>query len=237
MNAGNPLTWSWRREAPHLALVVAIVAASVIAWPFVDEPVPMHWNARGEVDGWGNRWEALGIMPIVTVLLYLLLAFIPRIDPGRANYASMAGAYGAIRLSVLLVMAVIQGALIAAAFGWSEGPGWMIPVAVGVMFLVMGNVLGKLRPNYFAGVRTPWTLASTKSWDATHRLAGRVFAGSGVLLIAMAVVRREWFVIASLVVMGLGLAWTVVYSYLVWKHDPNPVPVTGTRPDEPPSEG
>ena len=175
-------------------------------------------------------------MPVVTVLLYLLLAFIPRVDPARANYASMAGAYGAIRLAVLLVMAVVQGALIAAAFGWADGPGWIIPAATGVLFIIIGNVLGKLRPNYFAGVRTPWTLASTKSWDATHRLAGRVFAGSGVLLIAMAVVRRDWFVIASLVAMGLGLAWTVVYSYLVWKHDSHRVPVTGTRPDEPPSE-
>lgn len=227
------MKWSWKREAPHLVLVAAIVISSAVAWPFVEEPVPVHWNARGEVDGYGSRFEALGIMPMVVVGLYLLLAFIPRIDPARANYASFAGSYSVIRLVTLVTMAAIQAALIAAAFGYADAPGWLIPAGIGVMFIVLGNVMGKIRPNYFAGIRTPWTLASVRSWDATHRLGGRVFAGAGVLLIAMAVVRQEWFVIAGLVAMFAGLGWTVVYSYLVWKRDPERIPVTGTLPAPP----
>lgn len=227
------MKWSWKREAPHLVLVAAIVISSAVAWPFVEEPVPVHWNARGEVDGYGSRFEALGIMPMVVVGLYLLLAFIPRIDPARANYASFAGSYSVIRLVTLVTMAAIQAALIAAAFGYADAPGWLIPAGIGVMFIVLGNVMGKIRPNYFAGIRTPWTLASVRSWDATHRLGGRVFAGAGVLLIAMAVVRQEWFVIAGLVAMFAGIAWTVVYSYLVWKRDPERIPVTGTLPAPP----
>lgn len=227
------MKWSWKREAPHLVLVAAIVISSAVAWPFVEEPVPVHWNARGEVDGYGSRFEALGIMPMVVVGLYLLLAFIPRIDPARANYASFAGSYSVIRLVTLVTMAAIQAALIAAAFGYADAPGWLIPAGIGVMFIVLGNVMGKIRPNYFAGIRTPWTLASVRSWDATHRLGGRVFAGAGVLLIAMAVVRQEWFVIAGIVAMFAGLGWTVVYSYLVWKRDPERIPVTGTLPAPP----
>jgi uncharacterized membrane protein len=232
MKVGSPLAWSWKREAPQIALVVAVIAASAIAWPFVEEPVPMHWNARGEVDGWGSRWEALGIMPAVTVGIYLLLAFIPRLDPGRANYDSMAGAYTVIRLSAVALMAVIQCALIAAALGWGSIVGWIIPLSVGAMFVVLGNILGKLRPNYFAGIRTPWTLASVRSWDATHRLGGRVFMVMGVALMLMAVVQEAWFIIASLVAGGIALGWVVVYSYLVWKCDADPVSVTGTRPSE-----
>lgn len=227
------MKWSWKREAPHLVLVAAVVISSIVAWPFVEEPVPVHWNARGEVDGYGSRFEALGIMPMVVVGLYLLLAFIPRIDPARANYASFSGAYSVIRFTTLLTMVAIQGALIAAALGYAGAPGWFIPAGVGVLFIVLGNVMGKIRPNYFAGIRTPWTLASVRSWDATHRLGGRVFAGAGVLLIAMAVVRQEWFVIAGIVAMFAGLGWTVVYSYLVWKRDPERIPVTGTLPAPP----
>ncbi len=226
------MQWSWKREAPQLLLMAAIVLSSVIAWRFVEEPVPVHWNARGEVDRYGSKLEALGLLPALSVGLYLLLLFIPRIDPAKANYPSFAGAYALIRLGTLGVIAVIQAGLLLAALGRGDVMGWLAPTTVGVLLLIFGNVMGKLRPNYFAGIRTPWTLASVRSWEATHRVGGRGMMIGGVLFILMAIVRQTWFVIGGLVVIGLGLIWILLYSYLVWRRDPDPVPATGTRPSD-----
>ncbi|MEX2032364.1 MAG: SdpI family protein, partial [Dehalococcoidia bacterium] len=113
-------------------------------------------------------------------------------------------------------------------------------LAMGALFLLLGNVMAKIRPNYFAGIRTPWTLASTKSWTATHRRGGWVFMAAGVGFLLMAVVREPWFLWTVMGGLGAGIAWLVVYSWLVWRSDPERVPVTGTTPaasdEEPPAQ-
>jgi uncharacterized membrane protein len=50
----------------------------------------------------------------------------------------------------------------------------------------IGNVLGKLRSNFFVGIRTPWTLSSEHVWDQTHRWAGRLFVGAAAVLAVLA---------------------------------------------------
>jgi immunity protein, SdpI family len=91
-------------------------------------------------------------------------------------------------------------------------------------------VMGKIRPNWFVGVRTPWTLSSKLSWTKTHRLAGWVLAVLGPLIALTGIIRTNWFLWATLAVVGAGLAWMVVSSYLVYRTDPNRMPPTGTSP-------
>ena len=42
----------------------------------------------------------------------------------------------------------------------------IIPVLLGLLLVIIGNYFGKLRKNFFAGIRTPWTLASNEVWTA-----------------------------------------------------------------------
>jgi uncharacterized membrane protein len=224
-----------RREWPHWLILGAMFVASAVAWPLIDAPIPIHWNARLEVDGYGGRFEGLLLIPLIAVGLYLLLAVLPRIDPARANYASFAGSYSLVRMAMLLFLGVMHAAIIAGGLGSPIDAGAVIPSAVGLLFILLGAVMGKIRPNYFAGVRTPWTLASAKSWTLTHRLAGRVFVAYGVLIIAMGFVRQPWFVGLGLAAVFAGLVWMIVYSYVVWRGDTDRVPVTGTLPA--PDEG
>ena len=90
--------------------------------------------------------------------------------------------------------------------------------------------MSKFRPNFFAGIRTPWTLSSARSWTATHRVGGRVFLGMGLAFMAMAFVQQAWFLIAVLVAMFGSIAWLFAYSYFVWRDDPERVPVSQTTP-------
>lgn len=229
----SAMAWSWRREAPMLAIVLGMFVASAMAWSHVDGPVPIHWNASGEVDGYGGRFEALLLLPLIAVGLYGLLAVLPKVDPAGANYESFAGAYAWIRLGTTAFMAVIHGFVIATALGAGIDLFFVFPLAAGALFLLLGNVMGKIRPNFFAGIRTPWTLASTKSWSVTHRRGGWVFIATGIGFLAMIVVREAWFLWAVMGGLAVGIAWLTFVSWKVWRDDPDRVPVTGTRPADP----
>ena len=98
---------NWRVEIPQWLIVAGMFVAAAILWPTIPSRVPVHWDASGNVNGYGGKFEALLLMPIITIGIYLLLLFIPRIDPGKANYAQFASMYVVIRYVVLLVMAAI----------------------------------------------------------------------------------------------------------------------------------
>jgi uncharacterized membrane protein len=228
------MKWSWRREALLFLPVVAMFVASIVAWPFADDSIPVHWNASGDVDRYGGKFEGLMLLPLIAVGLWALLAVLPRFDPGRANYASFAGTYTTVRAAVLVFLGGLHGLLIATALGAEIDIARVIVIAVGVLFVLLGNLLGKFRPNYFAGIRTPWTLSSARSWTATHRVGGRVFIAGGLGFIAMGIVMQPWLLIATLVAFFGGVAWLFFYSYRVWRDDPDRVPVGQARPAERP---
>jgi uncharacterized membrane protein len=213
-----------------LLLIAAMFALAAASWPYVPERIPVHWNLQGEVDRYGGKFTGLLLLPLATLGLYALFLVLPRFDPGRANYRTFAGAYNVIRIALVAFLAALYTATVLAAFGQPIDIGTFISLAIGGLFLVLGNVMGKIRPNWFVGVRTPWTLSSKLSWTRTHRAAGWLFIALGPLIALSGLLRSQWFFFATLVVGGAGLATLVVYSYLVYRSDPDRVTPAGTSP-------
>ncbi|WP_207955780.1 SdpI family protein [Rubrobacter marinus] len=114
------------------------------------------------------------LLPLVTLGVYLAMLLLPRIDPRREAYALFEGAYGIIRLSTVAFLALVHGLVLLWVRGVEPDVAVVVPVLVGGLLVVIGNLLGKIRPNWLVGIKTPWTLASKRSWVKTHRLgAGR----------------------------------------------------------------
>ncbi|REK10816.1 MAG: DUF1648 domain-containing protein [Planctomycetota bacterium] len=220
-----------RNEWIQLGLIAAMFAAAAICWPYAPERMPVHWNLQGEVDGYGGKFVGLLLLPLVTAGLYLLLLVLPWVDPGRLNYRSFAGTYQWIRLTLVLFQAGLYVVVLLAAFDQPVDVASLVALGVGALLVVLGNAMGKIRPNWFVGVRTPWTLSSKRSWDKTHRLAGWIFIGLGPLVALTGILRSEWLFVATLVVGGTSLAWLVVYSYLVYRGDPHRISPAGTSPE------
>ncbi|HKQ97310.1 MAG TPA: SdpI family protein [Candidatus Polarisedimenticolia bacterium] len=214
-------------EAAAVVIFVAMFGWAALGWGSAPERFPMHFDLHGQVDRYGGRVEGMLAIPLIALAIYLLLLFLPRIDPGKANYANMAGPYAVIRLSIVAFFGAVHLLIQTAAHGRAVDLTNVLPFGLGVLFLVLGNVLGKLRPNWFVGIRTPWTLSSAESWSRTHRAGGWVFVATGlVTLVASVTAGRAAFPIAvGLLLLGtLGL---VIYSYVVWRDDPNKVPPAG----------
>jgi|KBSSwiStaDraftv2_1062776.scaffolds.fasta_scaffold35676_4 uncharacterized membrane protein len=221
---------NWKAEIPLIALVAGMWLAAALLWHSSPDRFPMRWEMSGEVGRYGNRTEGLLALPAGGVLVYLLMLFLPRLDPGRLNYAKFAGAWYTIRASSLALLAVLYVVMILSARGVAIDMLRFIGLAVGAMLFVMGNVLGKIRPNWFVGVRTPWTLSSKRSWSKTHRLAGWVFVAGGLALMAAGLIGTPSAMGVAAVILAAGVLGAVVYSYFVWKSDPDRVPPAGTLP-------
>ncbi len=220
----------WKIEVPQWLILAAMFVAAAIAWPHAPSRIPVHWNINGQVDRYGGRFEGLLLMPLVALGFYVLMLVLPRIDPGRANYARFRGTYNAIRIAVLAMFAVFDVLVQKAALAGPVNVGRIAPLAIGAVMLFLGAVLGKIRPNWFVGIRTPWTLSSKMSWVRTHRAGGWLFIAIGIATIVASFVSARvsfWVLIGGTIAATLGL---VIYSYLVWRRDPDKIPPAGTLP-------
>ena len=225
---------NWRIELALVALIALMFAAALLVWPSAPSEIPVHWNASGDVDRYGGKFEGLLLLPLMALGIYLLMRYLPNIDPGRVNYARFGGAYTAIRAGVLLLMAGIYGMVIAWVLEAPVDMSRAVPVGVGALFVLFGSVLGQVKPNWFVGIRTPWTLSSTESWARTHRLGGWFFIALGLLFAITGLFKLGSF---GFVVLGASIAAVavlVVYSYFVWRADPakRTTPETPRRPDK-----
>jgi uncharacterized membrane protein len=185
--------------------------------------VPIHWDVNGVPNGWGPPIVAFFLMPAITAGVLGLFALIPRIEPRRGNLLRSASAYRTVGIAVVLLMGLMQVMIVTAALELIDlSVATITGVAVGVLFVLLGNVLGTVRSNYMFGVRTPWTLTSDLAWAKTHRLLGRMFFALGVALVVVSL--GGWMQAVVGVIIGGTIAILVVamvYSYRVWKTDPD----------------
>jgi uncharacterized membrane protein len=221
----------WRTELPCWLLLAGMFFMAAISWSSAPAQIPVHWGLEFQPDRYGGKFEGLLFLPLMGLGLYIFLLFLaPRIDPGRANYPRFASTSAVLRIALLAFMAGIY----ALVHLWIRGIEWsfgvLLPIMLGVLFIVLGNLMGKVRPNWFIGIRTPWTLTSKVAWSRTHRLGGWLFIVCGFLWLASALVHRAWAAVVPLVVLLAGSLALSVYSFFLWRSDPDKVPPAGTEP-------
>ena len=222
------MRWIRTADVACVILLAGMFLWAAAGWSDAPDRFPVHWGLSGEPDRFGGRLEGMLGPPVLGLALYLALLFLPRIDPGRANYANFAAAYATLRVALVAMAAGIYGVMQHAARGGAPGGGAAaLPFVLGGVFLVIGNVLGKIRPNWFIGIRTPWTLSSAESWTRTHRAGGWFFVVLGLVMMSAGVVTGRAAFTAAMAFLILGVVALTVYSYIVWRHDPDKVPPAG----------
>lgn len=205
------------------ALIIWLLPLVYLAYIYSSLPavVPVHYGIDGKVNRYGNKSELVimhGIILGTGLLVYLLLKYLPAIDPkkqvmlGEATFQKLA--FGVVTfLSVIAIVitfsTIRQGFKITAV---------ILPIA-GLLFAFIGNMMHSIKPNYFAGVRTPWTLESPDTWRVTHRLAGKLWFFGGIVIALAALVLP---VMPATIVFMCGLAVLtlvpVIYSYIYFKN-------------------
>jgi uncharacterized membrane protein len=203
-----------------LLLVVTAVAVSIFYYSKLPDQMATHWDASGQPNGYSNRFLGAWLLPLIMAVVWLILRAIPHIDPRRANYEKFSGMYDALVILILGFMLVMHVVVLMAATGAPIRMERVAMPVVGVFIAIMGLLIPKAHPNWFVGIRTPWTLTSDLSWERTHRIGGPLFVVLGLLMVATTFIMPE-VAIWVLVVAAVGIVlFLFAYSYQVWKEDP-----------------
>jgi immunity protein, SdpI family len=198
-----------------LMVVLAGLALAAVMYPRLPDPMPSHWNAAGDINGWMPRFWGVMIFPIVMAAIWLMFLVLPRISPRGFEMDPFVRAWGYLRVAFLAFMLYIEVIVFQAAQNQGKMAQEGLFVAVGVLFVLMGNFLGKVTRNFFVGIRTPWTLANEEVWLRTHRLGGKCFVAAGFAVVAISLLGLgPWAMMA--VILAAALV-PVVYSYVIYR--------------------
>ena len=207
-----------RRWAPA-ALVAAMWAFSAATWRRLPDRLPMHWNLAGDVDRYGGRLEGALLVPALATVLWLVMRALPRIDPRRENYSRFAATYDLVVLAVVALLAALHVLVLGAGMGWPVPVVRVMPALVGALFVVIGNVLPRARPNWWFGIRTPWTLSNDRVWARTQRVGGFALVASGVVAIASALLPSRFALPVLVAAVVAAAIFSVGYSYFAWRQE------------------
>lgn len=156
-----------------------------IIWKKVPDKVAMHFDINGDPDRYGNKSELIlmtGILFVVSLGVYYLMANINRIDPKRYAQENTSR-FRKIGFVVTVFLSALTCFIIYSSInGGSKMNVRLVLAAVCLLLAVIGNYMPNLKPNYFAGMRLPWTLEDPDNWKATHALAGKIWFIGGILL-------------------------------------------------------
>lgn len=162
-----------------LALVPLIVTA--LLYGSLPEQIPTHWNLDGSVtySGKSTIWMTAGLSPVLAGLLLVL----PKIDPRKKNYEKFRGYYNVFIVVLLLFLLIVDGIILSESL-WPGriSVGRVVTVGVGILFVFLGNIMPKIKNNFFMGLRTPWTLSDSDVWNKTNRLGGKLFFWFGLVI-------------------------------------------------------
>jgi uncharacterized membrane protein len=192
------------------------IAVSVYLYPSLPEQIPTHWNLAGEVDDYTPKPWGVLILPLAAVFVFLIMKLIPVISPKGFRTDQFQGVINIFTVTLVGFMSAVALLVLFAATGRDVHVNEVIFAGVGLLFIVLGNYLGKVRKNFFIGIRTPWTLASDEVWSRTHRLGGWVFVLIGFFLFINAFIQfPEAWLIGAIVVVALV---PVVYSFVIYRN-------------------
>lgn len=199
-----------------LALLPLVLVA--VFYSRLPDQVPMHWGFDGEINRYGSKNE-LWLIGALGPLFALLFQFLPRLDPKRRNYEKFQTYYEAFSLVLVAFIAVMMGVALLESFRpGTLSMGRVVSALVGLLFLFVGNLMGKVKPNFFMGIRNPWTLSDPDVWNRAHRLGGGLFFLTGLVTVVSAILLPEPVTFAVLMAGTLLTALIpTVMSYFWYK--------------------
>jgi len=213
------------RLANSISIAGIIALGLYIAFMYagLPDPIPTHWDAEGRANGYMTRTWGVVTLLIVPAFLFVVFKLIPAISPRGFRTDSFAGVVNIMMTVSVLFACVIGVVVIEVAAGAPFDISSFVLIAVGVLFAVLGSLLGKVRKNFFIGIRTPWTLASDEVWVKTHRVGSWCFVLAGIVMMVFGFVApaSTWFI---WIVLVLALI-PVVYSYVAYRR------IEGFAPD------
>ena len=197
-----------------------------LAYPHLPEKVPIHFNVQWQPDGWMHRETLLWLMPLMVAMLWLILTvcfWLAGTEKGqlRLEQTDLKLLLG-LRTLIGAFTLAIHASILAVGLGWLQSPRVLLLPSIGVLFIFIGSILPKLKRNWVAGVRLPWTLVSDEAWKRANKFCGYGFMVIGLLFTLAPLLPYRFdlipFVLLLALILGVG-----IQSYLVYRRSSAPL--------------
>jgi uncharacterized membrane protein len=202
------------KEAVLWVLIILPYIYLATVWNNLPNTVPTHFNLSGNADGWSGKTTLLFLPGAMVLGIYLLMLLIPFLDPKR-KIQQMGDKYYTFRFMLTIFFSLLATYIISVSkTGSLKNPNILIAL-IGALFAMLGNYFQTIRPNYFIGIRTPWTLENEQTWKKTHRLGGKLWMAGGVLIVILSffISNNAALVIIFGAIISILVIIPVVYSY------------------------
>ena len=206
-----------RKDLPIIAIVLLPFVYLAYIWNDLPEKVPMHWNINGDVDRFGSKYELLLIPILLPLLVYIIFLIVPKIDR-KNKLKEMGGKYQSLKTLLTIFMSALALFIMYMAKNDSTNNPNYIVLIMGLLFVFLGNYFKTIKPNYFIGIKTPWTLENETVWKETHILAGKMwFVGGLVIVFCSLILAKEINFTLFAIITVIITVVPVVYSYLLFR--------------------
>ena len=215
----NPIKPNIKTEIVPLLIIFLSIFFGIYfysAWPDV---VASHWDFNGEVDGYSNKFAVVWIFLAIISLMYAMFLALPYIDPKKKNYKSFSGFYHffkALILSVMFLSFLFVGIY---NLGYPINVSLLANSSIGLLMVIIGFFLRNIKPNWFIGIKNPWTLSSDNVWAKTHKVGGYFFMIFGAIIIACNFLPKIWAMILFILGILSIIIGTAVYSYVIYNKE------------------
>lgn len=196
------------------------IMAGLILWNQLPDQIATHWGADGQANGWSGKTFAVFGLPCLLAAIHVFTCVITLNDPKRKNIHRKPMLL--IFWIIPIVSLVTNGITYLAAMGSDVNVSVIAFVLIGVVFIALGNYMPKLQQNYTVGIKLPWTLNSQENWNRTHRLGGKLFIASGIVMIVSGFFGELagnstmfWVIFTAVIVLSAGIP--AVYSFWLFR--------------------
>lgn len=197
-------------------ITIVPLAYYLYLWSSLPAIIPVHFDAQGNPNNYGSRGSMAVTLFFLTIGVYFFLRYIPKIDP-KNNFSIFKDTFFKLRLLLALFFSIICFIVIGSV-KYGETNTSLLYIIISFLVSILGNYMRNIRPNYFIGIRTPWTLENELIWKKTHYFTGWLWFVSGIVMaMLMMVLPPEYIAVTFISSMVLLAIYPIVYSFIKYK--------------------
>lgn len=193
------------------------LCTACMIYPHLSDEIALHWDMGGNVNGYGNRLF-LFLIPLAMIGLDMVFLLFRKIDPKHCQYVRFEKVFQIFKvLNACLALLTFLLLCMQNLYPHHFHVGRILTIALTLITLIIGNYMPKVRPNFFIGIRTPWTLASEAIWQRTHWFSGRAFVCCAIFMMACCALPHPWMYYSFIFFIFLLVGKPISYSYIVFR--------------------
>lgn len=168
-----------KKTIPLFFIIISFLIAFYV-WPQMPDLIASHWGVSGQVDGYMSKFWGLFFMPFLSVVLYILLLFLPKLDPYKKNFSEFQNHYDNFMIVIFGFFTYIYLLTIFWNLYYHFNMIQFLSPAFSILFYFTGDLISKTKQNWFVGIRTPWTISNPIVWKKTHAIGSKLFKLIGI---------------------------------------------------------